>query len=460
MNKLISLLVLWVSVNTVFAQTDSSLVKPMGGVVPVAEKNVTDDKPLKFNLNPSGTHYFQATFLNQTWLRYNQSNPGTTVQGEAANNTFDIGLRRTRIQLFGQITDRAFLYFQFGQNNYNINSQISGNRKIAAFFHDAVGEYRFSKNNELKIGAGLTVANGLSRFTQPSIGTLLAFDAPVFAQATVDQIDQFDRKLSVYARGQVGKFDYRAVISDPFPYSTSGVTPAATTNATFAGVGHHKQYQGYLMYQFWEQEGHTTPYMTGTYLGKKKVLNISGGIISQKNALWTKDAANNTNFHNMLLWSVEGFMDTPLNPESGNALTAYLGYYNYDFGPNYMRTLAQMNPADARSLDPNLSTVSGGGNGIPMIGTGHIIYSQLGYLFRRDLLGENNGQLQPYVTFYHGKFELLNDPTNVYDLGINYLISGHKAKFTLDYQNRPYYNLNQQVNGRRGALVLQYQLFI
>jgi hypothetical protein len=41
---------------------------------PAPEKN-----ELKYNLNESGTHYFKATFLNQTWLRYNQSNPGTIV---------------------------------------------------------------------------------------------------------------------------------------------------------------------------------------------------------------------------------------------------------------------------------------------------------------------------------------------------------------------------------------------
>jgi hypothetical protein len=438
-------------------------IQPTGTAASPALPGTTspaEDKPLKFNLNESGSHFFQATFLNQTWLRYNQSNPGTTVQGEPADNTFDIGLRRTRIQLFGQITDRTFIYFQFGQNNFNLNAQNAGNRKVAAFFHDAVGEYRLSRGNELKLGAGLTVANGLSRFTNPSVGTLLALDAPVFAQATVDQTDQFNRKLSVYARGQIGKFDYRAVISDPFPYSTSGSTPVLTSNATFAGTGHHKQYQGYLMYQFWDKEAHTTPYMTGTYLGKKKVLNLGGGIISQQKALWSQGAGGDTRFHHMLLWSVEGFLDTPLPGDRGEALTAYLGYYNYDFGPNYVRTLAQMNPADGRSLDPNLSTVSGGGNGVPMIGTGQILYSQLGYLLRQDLLGEGHGALQPYVTYYRGKFDLLQDPSQVYDLGINYLISGHKSKVSLDYQNRPYYRTDQTVAGRRGALILQYQVSI
>jgi hypothetical protein len=292
------------------------------------------------------------------------------------------------------------------------------------------------------------------------VGTLLALDAPVFAQATVDQTDQFNRKLSVYARGQVGKFDYRVVLSDPFPYSTSGNAPALTPNATYAGTGHHKQYQGYLMYQFWEKEQHNTPYMVGTYLGKKKVLNLGGGIISQKDALWSQAPTGETRFHNMRLWSVEGFLDTPLAGDRGEALTAYLGYYNFDFGPNYVRTLAQMNPADGRSLDPGLSSVSGGGNGVPMIGTGHILYSQLGYLLPKDLLGEGHGALQPYVTYYRGNFDLLQDPTHVYDLGLNYLISGHRSKVSLDYQNRPFYRTDQSVAGRRGALILQYQVNI
>jgi len=47
-------------------------------------------------------------------------------------------------------------------------------------------------------------------------------DVPVFAQATVDQTDEFSRKLSVYARGQVGRLDYRLVLTDPFPVNTNG----------------------------------------------------------------------------------------------------------------------------------------------------------------------------------------------------------------------------------------------
>ncbi|MGZ3867434.1 MAG: hypothetical protein ACXVC2_13035, partial [Bacteroidia bacterium] len=164
---------------------------------------------LKFNLNEDGSHFFQATFLNQTWLRWNESNEGTTLFNKYSPTTFDIGLRRTRVQLFGQITDRVFIYFQFGQNNFNNTAGYpSTNRKVAAFFHDALCEYKLTKGNQLKIGSGLTVLNGLSRFAQPSVGTIMTLDVPVFAQYSVDQIDQFDRRLAVYARGQLGKLDY------------------------------------------------------------------------------------------------------------------------------------------------------------------------------------------------------------------------------------------------------------
>ena len=145
----------------------------------------TDKNTLKVNINHDGSHYFQATFLNQTWIRFNESNPGTTLFQKQAPTTFDIGLRRTRIQLFGQLNDRTFIYFQFGQNNFNNTAGYGttlSNRKIAAFFHDALCELKLSKGNQLKIGGGLTVLNGLSRFSQPSIGTILTLDVPVFLQ--------------------------------------------------------------------------------------------------------------------------------------------------------------------------------------------------------------------------------------------------------------------------------------
>ena len=107
----------------------------------VYSQNTSEKEGIIYKINDDGSHYLQATVLNQTWVRLNQNNSGTMVDGIAQNNTFDIGLRRTRMQVFGQVTDRAFVYFQFGQNNFNAVYNSNSNRKVAAFFHDALCEF-------------------------------------------------------------------------------------------------------------------------------------------------------------------------------------------------------------------------------------------------------------------------------------------------------------------------------
>jgi hypothetical protein len=416
---------------------------------------------LRLKLNDNGSHYLKVTFLNQVWLRYNDSNPGTTVMNEPAANTFDIGLRRTRIQFFGQLSDHVFFYTQFGQNNFNFLAQNAGNRKLVAFFHDALGEYKIWKGNDwLKLGGGLTITNGLSRFSQPSISTIMTLDVPVFAQSTVDQTDEFARKLSVYARGQVGKFDYRVVLSDPFPVTTSGATlPTVGPSATFAQAGHHKQYQGFFMYNFFDGESHVTPYMTGTYLGRKKVLNLEAGFITQRDAMWTSnDNGVTTAFHDMNLWSVALYYDAPINVDKGTALSAYAGYFNLDYGPNYLRYNGIMNPANGIVNGPYTGSQ---GNAFPMFGTGKVLYAQVGYLLNKDLLGEV-GTLMPYASLMSASYDRLSDQMNVIDIGVNWLIKGHNSKITLDYQSRPIYEARGTdlvKSANKSQLVLQYQVF-
>ncbi|MBC7920409.1 MAG: hypothetical protein H7Z75_04895 [Ferruginibacter sp.] len=433
------------------------------GPVPAGPPPAPEKSELRYALNESGSHYLRFTLLNQTWLRANNSNPGTTVNGVAADRTLDIGLRRTRFQLYGQLNDRTFVYFQFGQNNFNFLSSNAGNRKLAAFFHDAVGEYIVFKGQEtLKLGGGLTIVNGLSRFSQPGVSTILTMDVPVFAQATVDQTDEFSRKLSVYARGQVGKIDYRFALSDPFPVQTNGTPlPPLSSYATFSQRDHHPQYQGLLMYQFFDRESHVTPgYATGTYLGKKKIFNLEAGIIAQRRAMWRTEGAD-TLYHRMLLWSVGAFYDAPVKAARGTALSAYLGYYRYDFGPGYLRYNGIMNPASGTSA-PVAGFANAGGNGFPMFGTGAVLYGQVGYLLpknrRRDV-----GQWQPYASLMHADYPRLADPVTVYNVGVNWLIQGHNSKLSLDYQNRPVYQATPagelRQSGRRGALVWQYQVF-
>lgn len=454
--------------------------------VDTVKKTAPDKSGLRFNISADGSRYFQAVVMNQVWVRYNESNPGTTRFSKPSDATFDIGLRRTRIQMYGQITERAFLYFQFGQNNFNNTTQYSaagtGNRKLAAFFHDALAEYKLSKGNQLKIGGGLTVLNGLSRFSQPSVGSIMSLDVPVFLQYTVDQTDQFDRRLAVYVRGILGRLDYRIYLSNPFPINTNGsVSPAIGKNATFVntgaipngqGPGVHNQYGGYFAFNFFENENHTTPYMQGTYLGSKKVWNIAVGGVYQKDATWnlksnTAGAYVDTAYNNMLHFAVETFLDMPLNKEKGTTINAFAGYYNTNYGTNYLRYNGIMNPATGAipSALPTMIQPGAYGNAVPMFGTGQVGYVQVGFLLPKSLLGEKNGQLMPYLTGTYADYTALqNKGSLIFDAGVNWFMAGHRSKISLDYQNRPTFvttitNKDVVSTGpRKGTVTLQYQI--
>jgi hypothetical protein len=117
----------------------------------------------RLHMSADSTQHVTLNALAQPWLRFDQSNPQTTVMGEGASSTVDIGLRRARLALTAQVTDRALLYVQLGMNNFNSMVSQGGNRKFQLFFHDFFGEYRLTTNNELKVGLGLTITNGLSR---------------------------------------------------------------------------------------------------------------------------------------------------------------------------------------------------------------------------------------------------------------------------------------------------------
>jgi hypothetical protein len=98
-----------------------------------------------------------------------------------------------------------------------------------------------------------------------------------------------------------------------------------------------------------------------------------------------------------------------------------------------------------------------------MFGTGNIIYAQLGYMLPKNLL--KSGQLMPYISSTMASFDRLQgQKMNIYNAGINWLIKGHNAKISLDWQNRPTYFLDSNANVRSGArknaFTVQYQIFI
>lgn len=409
-------------------------------------------KPVLFKMNEDGSRYVRFTGLNQVWVRYTEMNPGSTVFGDPVNDMVDIGIRRLRFQAFGQLTDRVFFYTQFGQNNFSFLQP----RFTGAFFHDAVSEFRVHEKY-ISLGGGLTAWGGYLRYSSPSIGSLLTLDAPLYQQATASINDQFLRKLSVYAKGQVGRFDYQVAASKPLAVQNARIN-TIESSANFNLENPHFQYHGYFKFQFLEQESNVTPYETGSYLGKKKILALGGGVLQQTNAMWNRNTSGDTLRHDMLLLGIDLFYDAPIS--GGKAAVTFYGAFSYtDFGPRYLRHVGVMNPANGTNSN---GTLSGAGNSFPIIGTGNSIYAQAGVAFGKNIITEG-GKLQPYLALQSSNLKALDDPMVMAETGINWFIHGtHGSKLSINYQGRPVFDLNESNQvvevTRAGMAQLQYQI--
>ena len=410
----------------------------------------------KIWLNEDGSNYFKFTLVSQVWLRNTDMNPGTTINGYEKDNFTDIGIRRARMQAFGQITDRVFLYTQIGMNNFNYSSD----RKAGFFIHDVVGEYEVVKKH-LSLGGGLTAWNGLSRFSAPSVGSIMGIDAPLFEQSTNDVTDQFLRKLAIYAKGKLGKLDYRVTMSSPMSVQKSnGYSAAVGPNSTFSAKPAKMQWQGYFQWQFLDEEANTTAYATGTYLGTKKVFNIGAGFQYQPDAMWHAGAAGDTVETNMQHFAVDVYYDAPVNPTTGSAVSAYAAYMNFNWGKGYLRNQATMNPANG-SNRPEI--LNGSGNGYPSFGTGNLLYGQVGYKFKNNLIGKTT--LMPYASLQYAHYDRLKEDMKFWDMGVNWLLKGHTSKLTMAYQIRPVYETiagqdKASLTTHKGSFIVQYQVFL
>jgi hypothetical protein len=283
----------------------------------------------------------------------------------------------------------------------------------------------------------------------------------LFEQTTNDVSDQFLRKLSVYAKGKLGKLDYRVVMSSPMAVQKNPAYNATLTEiSTFSAMPAKMQWQGYFQWQFLDQEANTTPYATGTYLGAKRVFNIGAGFQYQPDAMWHKGTTGDTVTTAMRHFAVDVFYDAPLNKEKGTALSAYATYMNLEHGPGYLRNQATMNPANGSNMP---TVINGSGNGYPSFGTGNLLYGQIGYKFKNNLIGTTT--LMPYVSLQHATYERLAKDMNFWDLGVNWLLKGHTSKLTFAYQNRPVYEVQTPgaeaaLTGHKGSVLLQYQVFL
>lgn len=432
-------------------------------------------KPLTLKLSEDGNKYVRFLIWHQFWATLTQNNPGTLdVNGNEIATTTDLALRRSRFLAYAQVSPRFMILTHWGINNQSfINGATPPNgpnsaatpsnqgKKPQIFIHDAWTEYQVVKD-KLYIGAGLHYWNGVSRFSSHSTLNFMATDAPIFNWYNIEATDQFARQFGFYAKGQLGRFDYRFHLNKPY---VNGPAAAKTnTSANAINVASETWAPGgYVNYMFFDKENNKLPFFVGSYMGAKKVFNIGAGFYSQKEVTASRSILGQDttlNRHNQFCLGVDAFLDMPLNGGKSGAAHAYVVYYNYDFGPGYLRNIGILNEHLNVMADKPDRSWAGGGNAQPAIGTGNILYGQFGYALPK---GKDGTQWMPYATLTHKNFERLPEPSLQYGLGLNYFINAHFAKLTLEYQARPVYRLDGNDiirNGSKGQFILQTQIFL
>lgn len=145
-------------------------------------------------------------------------------------------------------------------------------------------------------------------------------------------------------------------------------------------------------------EPETRWFNKGTYLGEKKIFAI-GAAFDTQDDLAVDDETQEDN----LVWTVDVFVDHPVN---GGAVTVESAYIHIQ------------NAAQAH----NLSSLAAGDDA-------DFFYLQSGYLLPNPLAG---GRLQPYLRFETARVSQKDD-TNFWTGGFNYYLQGHNGKISLDY---------------------------
>lgn len=424
-----------------------------------------DGSKMQFNFTEDGKNFIRFLTWHQIWVRYQQMNPGTAVNGRVTDHQVDPGIRRSRFLAFGRVADRMSVMFHFGINNQTFNNA----RKPQLFVHDVWVDFDVVPTY-LTLGGGLHYWNGISRMTNWSTIKFMSLDAPISNWPVIEKSDQFARQMGAYLKGKASGLDYRVALNRPFQ----------TGDTNLANFGEKLDYNptngspaltGYVMYQLWEKEGNLLPYLPGTYIGSKKVFNIGAGWYWHANQMrertarmgQTFDATDASTFddtlHDGLVVSGDVFLDLPFGEKGvDGAITAYLAYYYLDFGPDYVRNVGIMNIG--RPDGSGNTPLNGAGNAFPIIGTGHQVYAQVGYLLPFQPAGT---KLQPYITGQVSAFDGLDDVAFVPEVGMNWFIHGHNAKFTLMYRARPIFQANaageKKSDGYRSEAILQAQLF-
>lgn len=374
---------------------------------------------LKIKFDEDGKKYLRLISWAQVQATYNNDAAATS-----SNTSFN--LRRARILMFSQITDKFLILTHFGLNSLNANTLSPTGKGTGSqlFFHDVWAQYSIGENHA--VGAGLHYFNGISRLNNQSTLNMMTLDNNRQSWATIGLSDQFARHVGVFMKGKFGKLQYRVAINDAIANGLDERLPVSG-QAVYGGTNilgtkdAGKTFAGYFEYNFLSQESNFLPFKVGSYLGGKKVFNVGAGFFLHPNGAVKLESGNAVG-EDVSIFAVDAFYDTPLG-DDGSALTAYATYQANNYGENYLYSA---------------------------YGTGSMVYSHVGYVFAGDT---SKTRYQPYVSYGSNTYDATSNNRNILGLGVNAYLSGHHSKLTLEYKN-------QDFGTATSAITLQAMIYL
>ena len=359
-------------------------------------------QPLTLKLDETGKKYVRFIIWHQQWMQTNN-----LAVADAPLQVTHLA-RRSRFLAYAQISSRFLILTHFGLNNLtpgNLTSLGNNGDAPQLFLHDAWAEFKVS--DALYLGGGLHYWKGLTRLANQSTLNFMTLDntRPFVHWHSLAVTDQFARHLGVYAKGKLGKFDYRLAWNNPGQNGLQADRSATGTSLTYDGFANvnadgdpvgNTILEGYFRYNLWDQESTKLPYIVGSYLGQKKVLAVGAGFFAHPNGMYDNASQEHGNVTHL---AADVFLDTPLGQD--DCLNAYLSFMNFNYGDNYVSRWA---------------------------GTGNVLYGQVGYRLPAT-------KFMPYVAVQQANYDGFNDPVRALDVGLNYFINGHSAKLTLEYHS-------------------------
>jgi hypothetical protein len=397
---------------------------------------------IKIELGESGKKYIRFITWHQFWLRMAENSIGDWRVTPS--------LRRSRFLAYSQINKRFLILTHFGLNNLNPSGldPVGQSAQTQLFLHDAWTEFTVIPNL-LYIGGGLHYWNGLARYNSASTLNFMPLDNARFLWPNLGTTDQFARHLGVYAKGQLGRLDYRFSIDEAMVNSLDAQRKIPLSSQYVTYRGHELKgdqaggavYQGYFKYMFKDKEANMLPYAVGSYLGTKKVFNIGAGYYIHPSGTvrlkdnWTMERTGTDSLvtHTVKLLAADVYYDAPIGYKE-MAVSLYAGYFHYDYGRNY------------RLL--NTSTE---------IATSDIVYMQCGLLLP-DIIKQ--ARIMPYLQLSNRSIQALEKDCNTWGIGSNFFLEGHNAKITVEYTRNSNYIPKLSKHKNSEFVTLQLHIYL